>query len=137
MREELDEVRGSIRASSDETRNAITAQMAQFRRDMLRGFRQAQQLQERALEAGDPTYERPKRAHAKDIRRSWPDNGERPGDAASQPATQARAFAASPHLCAPLDLGNARRTACQGLKIVAKLAANPLTAVTLLAKFLL
>ncbi len=60
MREEFDEVRESIRASSDETRNALTAEMAQLRRDMLREFREARQLQERALEAADPSYERPK-----------------------------------------------------------------------------
>ena len=64
MREEFDEVRESTRASIDEMRNALTAQTAQFRRDMLREFREARQLQERALEAADPTYERPLRAHA-------------------------------------------------------------------------
>ena len=53
MREEFDLVHESIRANSDETRNAITAQLAQNRRDMLREFHAAE---ERDRQAADPSY---------------------------------------------------------------------------------
>ena len=65
LREAFDEVKESAREGTEEARNEVTVEVRRLRRDMLRSLNEIQRLQERASEALDPTYERPKRVHLK------------------------------------------------------------------------
>ena len=65
LREAFDQVKESAREGTEETRSEVTVEVRRLRWDMLSNFNEVRLLQERALEALDPTYERPNRVHLK------------------------------------------------------------------------